>query len=71
MDIYFTYTKFCESLLKLARGFEVNQETFFHPTCWTIKVKLSIIEHSRWKKFLQCDFTTKDNFFLHMVYMAA
>ena len=22
--IYFNYTKFCESLLKLARGFEVN-----------------------------------------------
>ena len=62
MDIYFNYTKFCGSLLKLARGFEVNKETFYHPTYRTIKIKLSIIGHSRWKKFLQCDFTTKDNF---------
>ena len=45
--IYFNYTKFCGCLLKLTRCFEVN---FYHPTCRTIKVKLSIIRHSLWKK---------------------
>ena len=69
MDIYFNYTKFCGSLLKLARGFDVYLETFYHPTCRTIKVKLSIIRvstKSSYNVILQ-----QKIILLNMVYMTA
>ena len=34
----------------------------------SIKVKLSIIGQSRWKKFLECEFTIQFNFIKYGVY---
>ena len=45
------------------------KKLFYHPTCRTIKVKTSpLLDTVAEKKFLQCDFTTKDNFIKYDVY---